>query len=192
MKSSATDFPSRLLKSGLFAILAAGVIAGLAGCASPTVASAMVAEPAVVHHRSSKAVFIGVSGGSATASTGASQISNEDFADALRASIERSGVLGAVVDERAAEVLLRAEIGVLTQPLMGFSMTVGLEVFYELVDRVSGESLLARNVSSEYTAAAGDALAGIRRLRLATEGAARENIDQLLVLISDLRLGEGD
>jgi hypothetical protein len=55
--------------------------------------------------------------------------------------------------------------------------------------RASDKSVVWRKpITSTFTAGMGDAFAGVTRLRMAVEGAARANIAQGLKEISDLKL----
>jgi hypothetical protein len=83
---------------------------------------------------------------------------------------------------------LNAFIVKVDQPMMGFSMTVKMEVSYTLVDTQSGKTVWAKNVASEHTAKAGEAFAGVKRLQLANEGAAKANIEQAITDISAVGL----
>jgi hypothetical protein len=160
----------------------------LSGCSTPTQPTAMVPEIVRSYHRSAQSVAVEVSGGKETSAAGASQISNEDFSEALIRGIERSGVFAEVVQSDAADYQLEAYIGILQQPLMGFSFTVRLEVSYRLVNKATGDVVMDRTIHSSHTTGAGESFAAVTRLRLATEGAARDNIDQLLLAISRLEL----
>ena len=108
------------------------------------------------------------------------KISDEGFAEALRSSIQSSGVFGGVSDQ--GPYRLEAFIGTLSQPMMGFSMTVDMKVSYTL--RKGGSTVWQRTIDSTHTAAPGEAFVGVTRLRMATEGAARENIRQALQALS--------
>jgi hypothetical protein len=79
-------------------------------------------------------------------------------------------------------------IGKVDQPMFGFSMTVKMEVSYTLKDIQSGKTVWTRDINSEYTAKASAAFAGVERLRLANEGAARENILQAVTEMAGLTL----
>jgi len=57
-------------------------------------------------------------------------------------------------------------------------MTFNLDVSYSL--RRGGASLWRKSIRSTYQALMGEAFAGAVRLRKATEGAARENITELI------------
>jgi hypothetical protein len=148
----------------------------------------MAGEHIDIPHRSSASVSVMVSGGRETSSVGASQIADTDFAEALKKSISESRVFAALLNQDEADFLLEAYIGVLQQPMMGFNMTVSLEVSYRLIRLSTGEVLLEQPIRSTYTAEMGDAFVAVTRLRLATEGAARVNIDRVIKEISQLRL----
>jgi hypothetical protein len=131
-------------------------------------------------------VAIDVTGGSETKSSGASQISDTDLAAAIKASIEKSGVFEKVLGASAADYKLDVGIVRVQQPIAGFNMTVNLEVNWTLTRRSDGSVVWQRAEVSTYTATMGDAFAGVARLRMATEGAARLNIEQALGEIGKL------
>ncbi|HEY3783768.1 MAG TPA: hypothetical protein VGL55_00630 [Steroidobacteraceae bacterium] len=72
--------------------------------------------------------------------------------------------------------------------MMGFSMTVKMEVSYPMVDTQSGKTVWSKNIANEHMAKPSEAFAGVTRLRLATEGAAKANIQQTLTEISTIQL----
>ena len=74
------------------------------------------------------------------------------------------------------------------QPSMGFSFTVKMEAGWTLKRAAGGAPVWQESIRSQHTAGATDASAGVERLRLATEGAARNNIAQGLSSISKLNL----
>lgn len=71
----------------------------------------MAARDVPVTTRSSERVSIDVLGGRATTAMDASQISNEDFREALKQSILKSGLFREVVDGKAGAYQLSAFIG---------------------------------------------------------------------------------
>ena len=156
-----------------FSILIAGL---LASCAATTAPSQMAAPSVQISGRTSEKVSVFVSGGE----PGPLKISDEGFAEALRTSIQSSGVFGGVSDQ--GPYRLEAFIGTLSQPMMGFSMTVDMKVSYTL--RKGGSTVWQRTIDSTHTATPGEAFVGVTRLRMATEGAARENIRQALQALS--------
>jgi hypothetical protein len=169
----------------LACVIAAATLAE--GCATPASSVAMTATPATSVHQIGSDVSVAVSGGKETSSMGASQISDEAFAQALRDSIEKSGLF-AKVSPSGARYKLTGFIGKVDQPLIGFSLTVKMEVNYTLVDTQSGTTVWNKDIASEYTAKTGEAFAGVKRLRLANEGAARENIQQAIAAMAALTL----
>lgn len=68
----------------------------------------------------------------------------------------------------------------LVQPIMGFNMKVTSHVNYSVLEAQSGVSYFLTTVTAPYTAKVGDALAGIKRLRLANDGSIRTNIQTFI------------
>ena len=158
-----------------------------AGCATASRPDDMVAAPAAVVHRNSDSVSVAVTGGKETNPMWTSQISSDAFAQALQDSIQKSGLFGSVTAD-GGNYKLNAFLGKVDQPLFGFSMTVKMEVSYTLIDTRSGKTVWQKDVASQYTATPSEAFAGVKRLRLANEGAARANIQQAIADMSALSL----
>jgi hypothetical protein len=177
-----TKIGNRLFSAGLLT-----AVALVGGCASGSKPDAMVAQVVAPVHKSDGDVSIAVSGGKETSKMGASQISNDAFAQALRESIEKAGLFSGVTTD-ASRYRLTGFIGKVDQPMFGLSFTVKMEVSYALKDTKSGSTVWTKDINSEYTATAGQAFAGVERLRLANEGAARENIRQALTDMAALTL----
>jgi hypothetical protein len=174
------------MRKGITLVLVSALV--LAGCAMQPRPDAMVPERVSLSHKSSADVSIAVSGGQElTATSGRSQISNDSFAKALAGSIEKSGLF-ARVSPAGAHYKLTAFIGKVDQPMFGFSLTVKMEVSYTLVDTRSGSTVWTKNIPSDHTAKVGEHFVGVERLRLATEGAAKDNIRQALEEIAALNL----
>lgn len=171
---------------GAFATLALAAL--LTACAAPSQPGAMVAAPAGKMHRSSEAIAVAVAGGKPTSAVRKSQIADEDFAKALRESIEKSGLFAKVSNDPNTHYRLDAFIGQLSQPFAGFDMTVTMEVSYTLTDAQLHQRIWQKNVLTSHTATVGDALMGVQRLRVANEGAARKNIEEALQEMSKLGL----
>tara|TARA_B110000503_G_C7173241_1_gene425539 strand:- start:16883 stop:17338 length:456 start_codon:yes stop_codon:yes gene_type:complete len=136
-----------------------------------------------------KTINVQVRGGSETTSMGASQISNTDFREAIKASIKSSELFSSVAEDSVpADYVLQGTIIRVEQPAMGFSMTVDLEIAWLLKESGEADALIREAHDSTYTASVGAAFAGVKRLRLATEGAAQNNILWVLDRISKLEL----
>jgi hypothetical protein len=172
-------------KLGIAGLLAVSALVG--GCASGSKPDAMVAQVVAPVHKSDGDVSIAVSGGKETSKMGASQISNDAYAQALRESIERAGLFSGVTTD-GSRYRLTSFIGKVDQPMFGLSLTVKMEVSYALKDSKSGNTVWTKDINSEYTATPGQAFAAVERLRLANEGAARENIRQALTEMAALTL----
>jgi len=164
------------------------VLQQLAGCASATKSTAMVAESDAMQHRHPYSVQVQVSGGHETGTMDNSQISNEAFTEALVESIEKTGVFAETRQAGNADYLLHVTLLDLEQPIFGASMKVRMEAAWMLINNASGETVWKQAIESQYTAGAFDAFAAVTRIRLATEGAARNNIQQGIALLSGLDL----
>ena len=164
------------------------VVNQLAGCASAAKSTAMTTKDIEVQHRHPYSVQVQVSGGHDTGALDATQISNEAFSEALVESIEVTKLFSEIKEEGDADFLLYVTLLDLEQPTFGASMKVSMEAAWMLIDRGNGETIWKKGISSQYTAGAFDAFAGVTRIRLATEGAARVNIKVGLGLLSNLDL----
>ena len=159
-----------------------------AGCASGAKPEAMIAQIHLPVHKSPSNVVVAVLGGRGTSIMGASQISDEDFAQALRRSIEQSGLFAQALTDGLSKYLLQAFIVQVNQPMFGASMTVSMEVNYTLARTEPKQVVWQKAVSSTYTAPFSAAFVGATRLRLANEGAARKNIEQAIQEMYQLQL----
>ena len=166
----------------------AALILWLSACSAPSQPKAMVAVPEGELHHSRDTVSVIVAGGKATSSTGPSQISDQDFAQALRESIEKSGLFAKALGAPGGAYRLEAYIGQLSQPVIGFDMTVTMEVGYVLTDTRSKKAVWKKSLASTYTATTKDSIVGATRLQMANEGAARLNIRQAITEMSKLDL----
>lgn len=169
----------------------AGIVAMwcLAGCATAATGAGMTVAPHEITKASGEtasAVEVSeVSGGQETNPAWTSQVEDAQFKEALVESLRRAGLLA----EANPKYGLTARLMKLVQPLAGFDMTVTATVRYELKDLQSGEVLWSDTVTTPHTATLGDAFVGIRRLRLANEGAVRKNIATLLERLAGAKLG---
>jgi hypothetical protein len=148
----------------------------------------MISVPAAPVHRSASDVVVTAIGGKETSAMLVSQISNEDFALALRDSFVKAGLFKKALASGPARYALDTFIVQLNQPMFGASMTVSMEVSYTLSRTEPKEVILKKAISSTYTAAFGEAFVGATRLQMANEGAARKNIEQIIQEISSLKL----
>lgn len=163
-------------------LIIAMCVLSLAACAAASKPGAMVAnvtEATIIQDTSQlhENVTVGeVGGGKDTNPLWASKVSSVDFAEALRQTFAAHAMLA--TDE--GDYRLDAELVKLKQPFAGFNMTVTSIVDYTLTHVESGEVVLEETVETAYTAKAGDAFMGVKRLQLANEGSIKGNISTLI------------
>ncbi len=126
-----------------------------------------------------------VAGGQKTNPLWTSEIEGADFRAALSQSLDNAGLLSA---SSAAPFTLRADLLKVDQPLFGLDFEVTTEVEYTLVENASGKVLFREKLRTPFTAGVGDAFIAVKRLRLANEGAAKENIAALLKRLSEFKI----
>ncbi|KPK72076.1 MAG: hypothetical protein AMJ84_04945 [Acidithiobacillales bacterium SM23_46] len=162
------------------------MLALLASCATPATFQGMVADRYDVARQHPVSVSVRTSGGSETSATGKTQISNNEFAKALTESISKSRVFSRVVPS-GGDYLLQVVIVSLEQPTFGGTFTVKMEAGWTL-KRSDGTVVWQEAIRSIHAVSVEEELVGVTRLRVATEGAARENIKKGLAKISRLNL----
>lgn len=155
----------------------------LEGCASQATVQGMTASRTIQAPALGNRIAVSdVGGGKQTNPLWTSQVSNENFDAALKASLKAAGLLSGP-DGRYK---LSANLLDLQQPVFGLALTVTSTVRYVLTDSTTGKVLLQENIVLPYTAGFGDSAMAIKRLRLANEGAIRVNIDALLTKLEKL------
>ena len=164
------------------------VIVLLAGCASAPTKEAIVIDDASVGAKHPYSVSVSTSGGSETTATGYSTISDEDLAAAIEESITNSRLFASVVKGTGADYKLNVSQISMSKPMFGFAFTIEMEMAWSLVNTKTGDVVMKESIKSTYTAGATDAFAAVTRIRIAVEGAARNNIRQGLQKIAELSL----
>lgn len=166
----------------------------LGACAAASKPGAMVPEltnETIIKEASAlrETVSVGtVGGGKETNPLWTSEVSNTDFAEALRQSFAAHAMLAT----ETGVYRLDAELVELKQPFAGFNMTVTSIVNYTLTNVETDEVVLEETISEAYTAKAGDAFVGVKRLQLANEGSIKSNISSLIALMIDRVDGAAD
>jgi hypothetical protein len=170
------------MTKSLYLLTAAFALALLGGCASGArvenmeVAGLPAQRIAPSPLRQQLAVSA-VGGGSDTHPLAKSSVGNAEFESALKNSLRATGLLA---EGPAARYTLSAQLNELEQPTFGFNMTVTAKVSYTVAEQGSGKIIWQQTLTTPYTAAFGDSLLGVERLRLANEGAIRSNLGQLV------------
>jgi len=160
------------------------LLALLTGCATPAAVSNMSVyttqrtAPAALK----KAIAVAdVTGGRETNPLWISQVSSQAFRSALEDSLANAGVFERVLS--ASKYRLTADLNQLEQPAFGIDMTVTSSIKYTVVDTKTGKNVYSRLISAPFTAGFSDSPLGATRVRIATEGSIKKNIE---LLINDL------
>jgi hypothetical protein len=158
------------------------------GCATASKSTDMVATVAATVTKHPESLSVSVTGGSETSSMGASQIANGNFSEAIKNSVMQSGLFAKIAAPGGTDYDLGVMIVRLQQPLFGASFTVTLEATWQLTHHGDQKVVWQKSITSSFTATMSDAFAGVTRLRLANEGAARENIKDAIAQMGALTL----
>ena len=119
-----------------------------------------------------------VSGGRETDPLWTPQVSDGELREALERSLEHNGMRAAQAD--FARYVVSARIVEFQRPALGLAMRVSPLVAYRVVDRADKDVIYGEELRTSYTVAFGESVLGAERLRLANEGAIRENIREFL------------
>jgi len=158
------------------------------GCSSATKAKNMAAGNLTLSKKFNETVAVQTGGGKPTDPMWTSQISDEALAEAISESLKSCGLFSAVVDLNQGDYLLNATIVSLDQPMIGFTMRVGVEIAWSLSPKGTGKPVWEKAIMTRAEKTVGDAFAGVTRLRIATEAAVQKNIGQALTELSRAEL----
>lgn len=160
----------------------------LTGCATPANRDAMTPQGFVVSKHYPHSVHVLTNGGSETTAIGSSNISDADLKAAIEDAVMQSKVFKSIVQSAGGDYELSVRVVSLSKPIFGATFTVEMETAWSLIKESDHSILMRKSVKSSGTATMGDSLAGVTRLRLAVENAARENISQGLKAVAELNL----
>nr|WP_314627034.1 hypothetical protein [uncultured Noviherbaspirillum sp.] len=173
-----------LLGRHAVSLLAALFLVG--GCASPPMQEAMVPTNVAIAKKHPESVRLNVAGG-ADAESGLG-VSNEALEAALTQAISESKLFSQVVKGKGGDYVLTANVFNVNQPMFGMAMTVKMEVGWTLQRASDDKTVWQEAIRSEHTSTPGEAFAGVTRVRLATEGAVRNNIAEAMSKLAALSL----
>lgn len=166
-----------LLKAALVACaLTLGACA--AGARSQQMVAAAPTPFAAEHQLRNGVAMHNVQGGSETNPLLSSNIADDQFQAALEQSMRDAGLLAGSAE--SARYRLSASMQEVNQPMVGFDMSVTMTVRYTLTPVAGGAPIFDEPVRATGVGRMGDAFAGVERLRIANEAAARENIAEFL------------
>jgi hypothetical protein len=174
-----------LLSTRALAVLAFALLVG--GCASPANRDSMVASVAPARTIAAT-VSVTTRGGGETDPLAVSGVADADLKAAIETSIAQARLFRGVVQAPGGDYALTVFITQVVRPTFGASMTVQMEAGWNLARASDKAVAMRRSVKSTYTAPASAAFAGVERVRLALEGAVRENIRIGLEAIAALEL----
>jgi len=166
----------------------AGLLLTLSGCATPVTHEALVPVSLEVTKHHPQSVAVVASGGTETSAIGKPQVSDVELQQAVTAAINQTKTFSRVVDGKNGDYILTVNVFSISQPSFGFSFTVGVEMGWTLTRADNSTKIWQEAIKSEHTVGATEAFVGATRLKLATEGAIRNNVKQGLVKISALSL----
>lgn len=175
-------------KAFVLIALVVSIVMALSGCASPVSKDAVVAHSIPITKQHQKSVSIKTQGGSETGAMDSSNISNSDLAKAIEESIVENGLFTQVIHGADSDYLLNVTIVNMSKPMFGASFTVSMEAAWSLSEQKTKKVVMRDSIKSSHTATMGQAFVGVTRLRLAVEGAVRENIRLGLTGVSKLQL----
>jgi hypothetical protein len=150
----------------------------LSRCAS----SASIEGMTVKDYKSEKLIgdriFIkSVTGGKKTNPLWVSNISNKNFEEALKKSVLECNAFSEIETITDGDWVLEVNIISVNRP-MGFNLTVKTTIEYKLYNK--NKLVFSKNINQSGNATMSDALYGTKRLRLANEISARNNIKEML------------
>lgn len=119
-----------------------------------------------------------VMGGSETYPFWMSKVNAKEFKNALEKSLDNVRLYHP--DQQTAPYRLEASLNKLEQPLLGLNMTVTCHATYRIFNNKTNKLVYEKSLKTPYTAKFLSALYGAERLKLANEGAVKENIKGLI------------
>lgn len=148
----------------------------------------MVQKSRPIHMSGSSVVVTVLQGYTTPPRTYLPPVTSEDFSQALRQSIAHSGLFAQAKRDGLADYELQVSIAKVDHELFASETTVSMEVSYVLARMLPKQVVWKKVVASIYTAQLYGASGGVMHGHLATEGAARTNIEQAIQEISQLQL----
>jgi hypothetical protein len=178
---------SSLGRPALSAFLLSAMLV-LSGCATPVTQDTLVpqAQLAAVQHPQS--VSVTATGGEETSAAGKPQVSTAVLQQAVAAAINQSKVFARTVEGKTGDYALNVSLFSVSQPSFGFSFTVGVEMGWTLTRVDTGAVVWQEAIKSQHTTGTNEAFVGVTRLKIATEGAVRDNIALGISKLSALKL----
>lgn len=170
------------------------LLAALSGCATPARIDQMTAKKVNILRIATETPLKNnlslksISGGESTNPLWVSKIGDDDFKQALEQSLKTAMLLA--FEQSKSSYLLSAKLISLEQPLLGLDLKVTATVEYSLTERATGKTVFTKTISTPFTATFSDAVIAGERLKIANEGAARENIEKIIDELLSLNISK--
>lgn len=173
-------------RSALLVVTA--LVLTLAGCAAPAGRAAMTPTALAIGKHYPYSLGVQVSGGAETGAMDSSNIADAELKAAIEQAVVQHQLFKSIVQGAGGDYELSVRVTSLSKPVFGTTFTVQMETGWSLAKVADRSVVMRKSVKSTGTATMGDAFAGVTRLRLAVEAAARDNISQGLTAIAELNL----
>lgn len=155
----------------------------LSGCAFPASKEGMIVTDYSVPRQTGNKIFVKEStGGSTTLPFVGSKIPNDNFTDAVRASLLHSKAFSEIASNWGDEWGLEINIQNVEQPIFGLDFAVATTIKYSLF--LKDEKVFETEVYESGTATVADSFFAVKRLRLANEKSAKANIKKFIQELS--------
>jgi hypothetical protein len=170
-------------------IILLGILAlSCSGCPPIVKTEGMTAQVAGPYRQGTADVLVTVFGAAEHSDRKAVQFTNDRFAQALATSLERSGLFRKAFLDTPGQYQLQANVTDVQEEVLGINLTASMTISYVLA-RMSPKALVwEKSITSSHTAGIGDSVISITRLQMATEGAARKNIEEVIRDLSMVKL----
>jgi hypothetical protein len=122
-----------------------------------------------------------ITGGEKTNPLWVSKVDNDGFRTALGTSLDTAGLSASA---SGCNYPIDVNLLGLSQPSIGFDMTVTSHVNYKVYDP-KAQPLVLETIDAPFTATMKDAFVGVERLRLANEGSIRASIEKFFDKLRD-------
>ena len=168
----------------IYKVLGVALVILITGCASPARVDQMTASGGLSRTVPADSPLKGsigiksVTGGRETNPMWVSSVSSADFERALEDSLRSVNLLNPVPSSGRFQLV--ADLVRLDQPMFGLDMTVTATVRYSVVERSTGKEIYSRVIPTPFTATVNDAFVGATRLKIASEGTIKKNIEALI------------
>jgi hypothetical protein len=159
----------------------------VSGCAFPATKEGMVVTNYTAAKQTGENIFVKDStGGSITLPFWISQISNDNFTEAVKESLLISKAFSALSTNWGDDWGLEIEIRNVDQPMFGSDFTVITETKYTLY--LKGKKVYETYIRGSGTATMSDSFFGVARLRIANEKSAQANVKKFIAELSNQKL----